>query len=153
MADSARLRLRNLAGHLCSSVHAPLGQVSDPAAARGSARSRSQHNEGCDTSVWLNAIQPSPCMACYPQDAHASKVLSADEAIALVPSTCCVTIGGFVGSGCPELLLNALRQRFDRTSQPNSLSLLVPVSSGDRCVVIATGTSCGLHHLQMPSYR
>lgn len=38
-----------------------------------------------------------------------SKVCSAEEAVALIPDGVWLTPAGFVGSSCPELLLNALR--------------------------------------------
>ncbi len=39
---------------------------------------------------------------------------------------------GFVGSGCPELLLNALRARHDATGSPTQLKLIVAATSGDK---------------------
>lgn len=39
----------------------------------------------------------------------ASKVCSAEEAVALIPDGVWLTPAGFVGTSCPELLLNALR--------------------------------------------
>lgn len=38
-----------------------------------------------------------------------SKVCSAEEAVALIPDGVWLTPSGFVGTSCPELLLNALR--------------------------------------------
>lgn len=39
---------------------------------------------------------------------------------------------GFVGSGCPELLLNALRARHDATGFPTKLKLIVAATAGDK---------------------
>jgi hypothetical protein len=113
MGDAAQRRLLRLAEQLAApprgSSHQPIShQAHTDAAPAGRA------------APGAGGSQPRP------------KACSAEEAVALVPSCCCITVGGFVGTGCPEHLLNALRLRFDLTLQPRGLAALVPVSSGDR---------------------
>ena len=40
-------------------------------------------------------------------------------------------MSGFVGSGHPELLVNALRERFDRTGHPKNIHLYAVAAVGD----------------------
>lgn len=40
-------------------------------------------------------------------------------------------VGGFAGTSCPDLLLKALRARFDATQHPRNLTLLFVASPGD----------------------
>ena len=43
----------------------------------------------------------------------------------------CLQVSGFVGSGHPELLVNALRECFDRTGHPRNLHLFTVAAVGD----------------------
>lgn len=43
----------------------------------------------------------------------------------------CLQVGGFVGCGMPELLVNAVRERFDSTGHPRGLHLLQVATVGD----------------------
>ena len=43
----------------------------------------------------------------------------------------CLQPAGFVGTSCPELLVNALRQRFDATGSPRRLGLIFAASAGN----------------------
>eukprot|EP00241_Pyramimonas_parkeae_P001229 CAMPEP_0114259574 /NCGR_PEP_ID=MMETSP0058-20121206/19968_1 /TAXON_ID=36894 /ORGANISM="Pyramimonas parkeae, CCMP726" /LENGTH=568 /DNA_ID=CAMNT_0001374635 /DNA_START=153 /DNA_END=1859 /DNA_ORIENTATION=- len=61
-----------------------------------------------------------------------SKVITADQAAALVPDGTTITVGGFVGCGGAETLLNAIRRRHDATSRPRNLSLVFGISVGDK---------------------
>ena len=47
-----------------------------------------------------------------------SKIATAAEAAALVPSGAVLAVDGFVGSACPEELLLALEARFLETGEP-----------------------------------
>ena len=40
-------------------------------------------------------------------------------------------VSGFVGSSSPELLLNAVRQRFDASGHPRELGIVVVASAGN----------------------
>ncbi|KAK9909800.1 hypothetical protein WJX75_007599 [Coccomyxa subellipsoidea] len=59
------------------------------------------------------------------------KVISASEAAQLVPSNAAITISGFVGSGHPELLVNAVRERFEQCGQPRNLHVFNVAAVGD----------------------
>jgi hypothetical protein len=61
-------------------------------------------------------LLPAPPLALSPCKAadntavpEASKVVSAEEAVALIPDGVWLTPAGFVGTSCPEALLNAVR--------------------------------------------
>lgn len=72
-----------------------------------------------------------------------SKLLSAQEAVALLRCGDTVATGGFVGIGFPELLAVALRERFDKEQKPSGLTLVYAAGQGD-------GKSRGLNHLAHP---
>lgn len=72
-----------------------------------------------------------------------SKLLSAQEAVALLRCGDTVATGGFVGIGFPELLAIALRERFDAEQKPAGLTLVYAAGQGD-------GKSRGLNHLAHP---
>ncbi len=87
----------------------------------------------------------------------AGKVISASGAAQLVPSNAAITVSGFVGSGAslwwctascglsslcaaaecdtmtghPELLVNAVRERFEHCGQPRNLHLFNVAAVGD----------------------
>lgn len=77
-----------------------------------------------------DAVAATPCSA-VPAVAAASKVVTAAEAAALIPDGMWITVAGYVGAACPELLLRAVRVRFDSSGQPQQLGLLVVAAAGD----------------------
>lgn len=61
-----------------------------------------------------------------------SKVVAAAASVAAIGDEAVITTGGFVGSGSPECVLNALRKRFEDTASPKNLHLLEVASTGNR---------------------
>ncbi|EFN53785.1 hypothetical protein CHLNCDRAFT_36346 [Chlorella variabilis] len=61
----------------------------------------------------------------------ASKVVSAEEAAALIPDGVWLTPAGFVGTSCPEALLNAVRRQYEATGHPRGLGLIYAASAGN----------------------
>ncbi|GJD93518.1 acyl CoA:acetate/3-ketoacid CoA transferase [Methylobacterium iners] len=71
-----------------------------------------------------------------------NKVISADEAIALIRQNDVVTTTGFVQSCIPEALHAALEKRFVETGSPRGLTLIMTAGAGD-----SKGLGTGrLHH-------
>ena len=60
-----------------------------------------------------------------------SKIVSADEAVALVRDGDTICCNGFVQSGIPEALLEALERRFLETGRPRDLSLFAAAGQAD----------------------
>ncbi len=59
------------------------------------------------------------------------KVISAEQAAQLVRTGDVVTISSSSGLGCPDKILKALGERFDREGQPRDLTTLNPIAAGD----------------------
>lgn len=73
---------------------------------------------------------------------HNNKVITADEAIALISDNDVMTTTGFVQSCIPEALLAALEKRFVETQSPSGLTLIMTAGAGD-----SKGLGTGrLHH-------
>jgi len=68
------------------------------------------------------------------------RIITADEAAALVRSDDTIAVAGFVGTGHPEALTSALEKRFLREKEPRGLSLFCATGQGD-------GAGRGLDHL------
>ena len=60
-----------------------------------------------------------------------NKVVSAQQAIALVQKGDTIAFSGFVGSGTPEELIGALEARFVETGEPDGLTLVFAAAPGD----------------------
>ena len=59
------------------------------------------------------------------------KIVTADEAVALIRDGDTVSCSGFVGSGTPEALYAALERRFAKTQRPGGLTLVFAAAPGD----------------------
>ena len=59
------------------------------------------------------------------------KVLSADQAAALIPDNAVVTVSSSSGLGCPDAMLAAIGRRFDASGHPRNLTTLHPIAAGD----------------------
>ena len=71
------------------------------------------------------------------------KIVSADEAVALIRDGDSVSCSGFVGIGTPEELIAALERRFVETQGPRDLTLVFAAAPGD-------GKERGLNRLARP---
>ncbi len=72
-----------------------------------------------------------------------NKIVSADEAVAIIRSGDTIANSGFVGAGTPDALLEALARRFDQTGAPSDLTLIFAAGQGD-------GKERGLNRLAAP---
>ena len=59
------------------------------------------------------------------------KVVTADEAVALIRDGDAVSCSGFVGTGTPDALIEALERRFLATGSPRNLTLVFAAAPGD----------------------
>ena len=60
-----------------------------------------------------------------------TKVVSAAEAVARIPDDAVVTVSSSSALGCPDLVLQALGERFDAEGHPRNLTTLHPIAAGD----------------------
>lgn len=58
--------------------------------------------------------------------------LSAEEAVKKIPDGARIAVGGFLGFGCSEEILKAIRKNYDMTGHPRDLTLIKGVSIGDK---------------------
>lgn len=72
------------------------------------------------------------------------RVLSADEAAALIPDGATVTVSSSSGLGCPDAVLAAIGRRFDASGAPRGLTTLHPIAAGDMWGIK------GIDHLAKP---
>lgn len=72
-----------------------------------------------------------------------NKIVSAEEAVAIIRDGDMIANSGFVGAGTPDALLKALAERFEATGAPKGLSLIFAAGQGD-------GKEMGLNRLSAP---
>src|SRR3954464_15192602 len=59
------------------------------------------------------------------------RVLSAAEAVALIPNDAIVTVSSSSGLGCPDAVLAAIGDRFASSGHPRNLTTIHPIAAGD----------------------
>ena len=60
-----------------------------------------------------------------------SKVISASQAVSVIPDAAMVAVNSSSGLGCPDAVLAALGARFDDTGHPRDLTTIHPIAAGD----------------------
>ncbi|RYG90271.1 acyl CoA:acetate/3-ketoacid CoA transferase [Loktanella sp. IMCC34160] len=73
-----------------------------------------------------------------------SKIRTAQEAVALIKSDSVVAVNSSSGLCCPDAVLAALGERFDKDGQPRNLTSIHPIAAGDMF-----GTK-GVDHIARP---
>ncbi len=59
------------------------------------------------------------------------RVMTVDEAAALIPDGATVTVSSSSGLGCPDAALAAIGRRFELTGHPRGITTLHPIAAGD----------------------
>jgi propionate CoA-transferase len=59
------------------------------------------------------------------------KIVSAAEAARTIPDGAAVAVNSSSGLNCPDAVLKAIGERFDRESHPRNLTMLHPIAAGD----------------------
>jgi propionate CoA-transferase len=60
-----------------------------------------------------------------------SKIITADQAAALIPDDAVVTVSSSSGLGCPDAVLAAIGRRFEAEGHPRNLTTIHPIAAGD----------------------
>ena len=60
------------------------------------------------------------------------KILTPEEAVAMIPDGATIATGGFVSCACPETLSKAVEKRFLETGHPNNMTLFYAAGQGYR---------------------
>ncbi|MDR7147757.1 CoA-transferase [Rhizobium sp. BE258] len=60
-----------------------------------------------------------------------NKIVTAAEAASLVPDNAVLAIGSSAGLNCPDAVLKAIGERFDKESHPSDLTIFSPIAAGD----------------------
>src|SRR5579859_1616765 len=58
-------------------------------------------------------------------------IVSAEEAVALIPDGAIVSVSASSGLACPDAVLRALGERFAATGSPRQLTTVIPIAAGD----------------------
>ena len=60
-----------------------------------------------------------------------ARILSAAEAVKLIPDNAVIAVSSSSGLGCPDFLLKTLGERFDAEAAPRDLTMVMPIAAGD----------------------
>ena len=58
-------------------------------------------------------------------------VLSGESAAKLIEDGAVVTVSSSSALGCPDFVLKAIGERFDKESSPKNISVISPIAAGD----------------------
>ena len=72
------------------------------------------------------------------------KIVSAAEAVKAIPDGAVVAVNSSSGLNCPDAVLKALGERFDRDSHPRNLTMMHPIAAGDMFGI------SGVEHIAKP---
>ena len=73
-----------------------------------------------------------------------ARVITPDEAAALIPDGAVVTVSASSGLGCPDRVLRAIGERFEGAGSPRGLTTIHPIAAGDMYGIK------GIDHLAKP---
>ena len=73
-----------------------------------------------------------------------ARVITPDEAAALIPDGAVVTVSSSSGLGCPDRVLRAIGERFESAGSPRGLTTIHPIAAGDMYGIK------GIDHLAKP---
>jgi acyl CoA:acetate/3-ketoacid CoA transferase len=59
------------------------------------------------------------------------KIVTAAEAVKAIPDGATVAVNSSSGLNCPDAVLKALGERFDRDASPRGLTMIHPIAAGD----------------------
>ena len=59
------------------------------------------------------------------------KIITLPEAAALIPDNCVLAVSSSSGLACPDAMLAAVGERFEKTGHPANITSLHPIASGD----------------------
>ncbi len=59
------------------------------------------------------------------------KIVSFQEAASLIPDDAVVSVSSSSGLGCPDAMLKAIGERFEKEQRPKDLTVLSPIAAGD----------------------
>ena len=112
---------------------------SPPSTPRCAARARLRRRASTACARWRSPSPRSrrPARAARPRSSRGSdampfpRVLTADDAAALVPDGAVVTVSSSSGLGCPDAVLAAIGRRFRESGHPRGLTTLHPIAAGD----------------------
>ena len=59
------------------------------------------------------------------------RILSAADAVELIPDGAVVAVSSSSGLGCPDFVMKAMGERFDARGHPRDITVMMPISAGD----------------------
>src|SRR5690606_35386775 len=79
----------------------------------------------------IGEIRPGRCDRSEARRDRVSKVVTPAQAASLIADGMVVSVSSSSGLGCPDLMLKAIGERFDREGHPRDITTLHPIAAGD----------------------